>query len=490
VGIPSGPLLVLGGVVAGVAAGERAGGGPAVPSLLVGLVLAGGALAGAARVRPSRARLAVGVLAVALVASASMQRALHGLEHSRLTESVATYRSRAVWVTLTEDPSGPTRFVVDALGRVSDRIVLVIARGDAAGRLRVLAAGDRALLQGSFRPLSGWDERERWRHAIGAYDATDVLDVAGPASTLARLANRLRSVVLDGTRSTPGAERGLLAGLLLGDTRTVAPRTIEEFRAAGLTHHLAVSGENVAFVLALAGPVLRRLGFRGRFAVGLVVIMVFGTMTRWEPSVLRAVTMAGCAMFAGFLGRPTQGLRVLVLAVAGLLLVDPFLLHSVGFLLSCGATAGIAVLSAPIAARIPGPRAVRDPLALTAAAQVGVAPVLLPVFGDLPLVALPANLLAAPLMGPITIGGLIAGGFGGLVRGHAPGLSVLLLGPVVALVQALEGIAAAASRVPFVVDERSAIGMIAIGCSVAAAVRLRLLYAQRVQSRRVRSRHA
>ena len=87
----------------------------------------------------------------------------------------------------------------------------------------------------------------------------------------------------------------------------------------------------------------------------LAVLVLFGTMTRWEPSVLRAIAMASIALVAGYLGRPTAGLRVLALAAIVLLVADPFLLHSVGFLLSCGASLGIAVLARPIADRLPRP---------------------------------------------------------------------------------------------------------------------------------------
>ena len=55
-----------------------------------------------------------------------------------------------------------------------------------------------------------------------------------------------------------------------------------------LTHLLAVSGQNVAFTLALAGPVLRRLRIWPRLGATLVVLALFGLATRFEPSVLRA----------------------------------------------------------------------------------------------------------------------------------------------------------------------------------------------------------
>ncbi len=148
-------------------------------------------------------------------------------------------------------------------------------------------------------------------------------------------------------------------------------------------------------------------------------------MTRWEPSVLRAIAMAVIGLVAGYLGRPTAGLRVLVLAAIALLVADPFLLHSVGFLLSCGASLGIAVLARPVTARLRGPGWMREVLGVTAAAQIGVAPVLIPVFGSMPLVVLPANLIAVPLAAPLTMWGLAAGVLGrsgptDLARGAAP----------------------------------------------------------------------
>jgi competence protein ComEC len=176
-----------------------------------------------------------------------------------------------------------------------------------------------------------------------------------------------------------------------------------------------LSGENVAFVLVLVGPLLRRLPRFGRLAAGLAVLVVFGTMTRWEPSVLRACAMAACSLLSLSLGRPTAGLRALALAATVLLLGDPFLLHSVGFQLSCAASVGIAVLGPPLAHWLPGPRWFRESLGVTIGAQVAVAPILVMVFDGVPLVAIPANLLAAPLVGPLTISGLLGGVVGGVL---------------------------------------------------------------------------
>ena len=77
-------------------------------------------------------------------------------------------------------------------------------------------------------------------------------------------------------------------GVVLGDGREQRPELADEFRASGLSHLLVVSGENVAFVLALAAPGLRRLGLRSRWLATLGLLGFFGLLTRWEPSVLRA----------------------------------------------------------------------------------------------------------------------------------------------------------------------------------------------------------
>lgn len=461
------PTLALVALVAGILAGERAGAGAARGLLLVAALL----LVLAFVVRGPRGA-ALAIVACGLLGSAVTQRALHGLEVSPLAGPVASRARVVADVTLADDPAGP-RFVARVLARVSrldgrasgGRTVLVVAGGDVAGRLRVLVAGDRVTLAGALAPLAGYNLRYRWQHAVGTLHAEEVRSFAGPASPLSRLANGLRDAVVRGARGLPAPERGLLAGFLLGDTRAISNDVVGDFRNAGLSHLLAVSGANVAFVLALAAPALRRLGLAARLAGGLAVLIVFGTMTRWEPSVLRATVMAGTTMLAVFLGRPVSALRVLVLAVIGVLIVDPFLVRSVGFLLSCGACAGIAVFSARIAAGLRGPRVLREALGVTAAAQLGVAPVLLPVFGTVPLVSLPANLLAVPVVGPLTVWGLVAGVVGGLAGRNVANLLQL---PTLALLRWVETVARVAGGFPLAVDGRGVWGLAAAGCGLAA----------------------
>ncbi len=420
--------------------------------------------------------MTLAILAIALLGVATMQRALDGVAHSPLTGARDARDSATIAAALAEDPGGGpyTARVLVRVARLDgraagSRTVLVTASGEAASRLRLLEAGDGVEMSGWLQPLAGFDRRLRWRHAVAHFDAVEFRAFEPATSPLDQTANALRHRVLAGTRHLPATERALVAGFLLGDTRALPREVEEEFRASGLTHLLAVSGENVAFVIALTRPVLRRLSLRAQLLGGLGVLVVFGTMTRWEPSVLRACAMAAFSMTALYLGRPSTTLRVLALTVVVLLLADPFLLHSVGFLLSCGASAGIAVLAVPVTARLGGPHWLREPFAVTLAAQVGVAPVLIPVFGSVPLASLPANVMAAPVVGPLTILGVVTGLAGGVVEPWWPGLAATLQIPTGLLATAVLDIAAICSRVPVDIDARAAWGLIAVVALLGAA---------------------
>jgi competence protein ComEC len=179
--------------------------------------------------------------------------------------------------------------------------------------------------------------------------------------------------------------------------------------------------------------------------------------------------MAGCSLLALSLGRPTAGLRALAIAAALLLLGDPFLLHSVGFQLSCAASVGIAVLGPPIARRLPGPRWWRESLGVTVGAQLAVAPILVAVFDGVPLVAVPANLAAAPLVGPLTINGLVGGVVGGIAGPHGVVGAAATVAPAL-LATAVLWIARVAASVPVVLDGWTLLGTVVAVVGVAAAV--------------------
>ena len=347
-------------------------------------------------------------------------------------------------VTLRTDPSPLGGGVVADV--VAGRHHLELrAFGGTARRLRPRLAGEQLAVEGRVVPpsgsVAGW---LRSRHIVGVLEPTR-LELVGDGTTLAHSANRVRQLLERGARTMDPVDRSLYLGFVIGDDRGQPPATIEAFRASGLAHLSAVSGENVALLLAVASPVLRRARAPTRWAATLALIGWFALLTRFEPSVLRASVMAALAATAVVAGRPSRPVRILGLTVTIVLLADPLLVHSVGWWLSVGATAGIVALAGPLAARLPGPAPVRLPLAVTMAAQLGVAPVTIAVFGPLPLASVPANLLAVPAAAPIMLYGLPAG----LLAGACPDpVAQLLQLPTVVLVRFVARVASAAAGWP------------------------------------------
>lgn len=432
-GVPAAPADVralgpLGAVVLAIAAAGGAMVGRPMSLLLPAAVAA---LAVAVR-RPSLI-----VVATALAASALGARAVAGLEpppRSTVSDEV----------TLTGDPEA--RFGrVEVIARLDGRLVLLEADGAAADVVAVRLAGERVRLAGRLGPPPGDQPWLRARHVSGRLTASHA-ERGGEAAAPWRAANALRRLLDRGAARTMDDERrSLFVGLVLGDDRDQPPTLTDDFRGSGLSHLLAVSGQNVAFVLALAGPALRRLSIRGR-AVGVgFLLALFVVLTRGEPSVLRAVAMAGGAAVATACGRPTPGLQLLGLAVAGCILVDPLLVDSVGFHLSVAATAGILVIGPRLAEAVPGPRSLVLPLAVSASAQLGVAPLVVATFDGVPVVGLVANVLAAPAAALVMTWGLPAGLVAGAVG--APLDALLHLPTVVALAWAA-AVARASASVP------------------------------------------
>jgi competence protein ComEC len=460
------PLFVLGALIVGIVVGERSG----IVAANAALIL-GAAATGAAWFTRSRRRGALAAVACAFLGFAVMGRALDGQAHSPLVGAIERREEVTVHGEATEDPGGPA-YSASVLVRVDvghgrHRTLLARATGNDVAALRVIEAGDHIVLVGRLAELGHgpYDDRARWRHAVGQLDEVEVLQLSAPHGLLA-VANSIRAVILRGTRSLAPTTRALVAGFLLGDTRGIPAPVIDDYRDSGLSHLLAVSGENVAFVMALAAPLLRRLRLGSRTVAALAIVLVFAAMTRFEPSVLRASAMAAITLLATLTGRPASTVRVLSYAGVVLLLIDPFLVHSVAFALSCGASAGIAFFARPIAARLPGPRALREPLAVSVGAQLGVLPVLLWVFGTFPLITPISNLAAAPAAELLGVYGFLASA----IAGVAPKLGPLMQQPTALLVTWITTVARMGAAIPFRIDVRGAIGLtslIAAGASVA-----------------------
>jgi competence protein ComEC len=187
-----------------------------------------------------------------------------------------------------------------------------------------------------------------------------------------------------------------------------------------------VSGQNVAYLLAVLAPLLRRLRPGPRFIATIGIIAWFVILTRGEPSVLRAALMAGLVAMNAATRSSMNARTVLAYTVMILLVVDPMLAWSVGFALSVGATAGLAWLSARLQ-RIIGGRGI---FASTLSAQIGTMPVSLLVFGSVPVISLIANPLALTVAGGVMMVGLPCALFASMFVFVEPIVSLAMTIPV------------------------------------------------------------
>jgi competence protein ComEC len=245
------------------------------------------------------------------------------------------------------------------------------------------------------------------RQGIGGLARTRVARVldgpirAGPSEVAAGA----RTWLLGGLNEmVPEPEASLGAGILLGVRSSIAPEISDAFAVAGLTHVVAISGWNIAIVAAIVGALLRPLEERrgGHWiapTAAAITIAAYVLLTGASPSVVRAALMAGAMMVARFGGSRAHAASTLGLAALVMLIAAPSVLWDVGFQLSALATAGLIAFGASIEGRLASwPAWLREPVALTLAAQLATLPVVVGSFGRLSLVAPLANIVVVPLV--------------------------------------------------------------------------------------------
>ncbi|WP_020666269.1 ComEC/Rec2 family competence protein [Amycolatopsis nigrescens] len=255
----------------------------------------------------------------------------------------------------------------------------------------------------------------------------------GPAPWWQDTAASLREGLRQAASVLAEEPAGLLPGLVLGDTSRLSPRLEREFETAGMTHLLAVSGSNLVIICGAVLLLLRafRVGPRLSAALAGAALLGFVVLVGPEPSVLRAGVMGAVGLLALALGRKRSALPALAAAVCVLVAFDPAMAASFGFALSVLATAGLVLLAprwADALSRRGVPPGLAEGLAVPAAAFLVTAPVIAGMAGRLSLVAVAANVLAAPVVAPATVLGVLATVVA-VVSPAAAGLLMRLAGP-------------------------------------------------------------
>jgi competence protein ComEC len=203
------------------------------------------------------------------------------------------------------------------------------------------------------------------------------------------------------------ASGAVLSSMVLGNRAVQVPFGIsDQFRRVGLSHALAASGFQVSLILATVMALTRRQPQARQLLWGGVALLVFGCLSGFAPSVLRAVLMGVAGLLAMVKQSQIKPLPVLLAVALVMLLLNPLWISDLGFQFSFLATLGLMLSATPIAQRLDLlPPRIADWLAVPLAATLWVMPLQLAQFGLLPLYGLVVNGLVAPLLTVITVGG-------------------------------------------------------------------------------------
>lgn len=222
-------------------------------------------------------------------------------------------------------------------------------------------------------------------------------------------------------RLIPEPEAALLSGILLGNDNGIPPDLAQDFRDTGMTHIIAISGFNIAILIAimvsLADPFLAR---RTAVLVAVAGIIIYTILVGAEASVVRAAVMGSLFLFTSrWLGRPNFPYASLFFAGLVMTLFNPMTLWDVGFQLSFTATLGLMlyadpftqwtqrrlarVLERPLTNQVMG--VLSEAVLLTLAAQILTLPLMIGYFRQLSLISLLANAVILPFQPGVMLWG-------------------------------------------------------------------------------------
>lgn len=399
------PHLLAGALCLGIATANVARvSSVAVPALACALVVFAGAVDGYVRV----SMLAVGVGLAGLWWGAVR---LDALDRSALVSEAGTAGRSLVVVT---GPARRSRFEqripaqILRFGRLAVRepILLELPLGRSPPQGACLdVVGELRLPRG---PENGFDERT-WlkRRGVHVVLGADRWRTVGRRGGLGAVADRLRERLARSVAiGVHGERRGILLGVVLGDDGGLSEELRERFRASGLYHLLAVSGQNVALV---AGAVLglvwlaglpRWVGHVGALLGMTGYVLAVGP----QPSVLRAGVAGALGSLAWLAARQRDRWYFLLLGALLLEVWNPYVVLDAGFQLSFAAVIAIFTLVRPILGFLEGyplPRGLAEVVALSTACGAATAPVAWFQFHAIPLLTVPANALAAPAVVPL-----------------------------------------------------------------------------------------
>ncbi|MDB5237581.1 MAG: Competence protein ComEC [Parcubacteria group bacterium] len=250
----------------------------------------------------------------------------------------------------------------------------------------------------------------------------------------------------------PQPESALAIGIIAGGKQGLGARLLDAFTVSGMLQIVVLSGYNVMIVAEGVLAMLRSVPKRASLVIAAIVITLFVLASGAGSSAVRAGIMALLALTARGSHRTYDVLRALLAALGVMVLWNPLLLaYDPGLQLSFMATLGLVLGSGLIEKRLlwVGNATLREMIATTLAAQIAVLPLLLYQSGNLSLIAVPANLLAMPVLPAAMALSAIAAACAVVLAPLIPVLTIIAGIPAYVLLAYVIGIAEYSARIPF-----------------------------------------
>jgi competence protein ComEC len=252
-----------------------------------------------------------------------------------------------------------------------------------------------------------------------------IIDKKSPTWGVWQIRQRIVEAQIQGI----GQEKGtLLSSITLGRQAVNLPAKITDlFIKTGLAHILAASGFHVAILLGFVLTITRNLSPKQQFIIAITILIIYGTLTGLQPSVLRAILMGIGALIGLLYNRQVNSLGSLLLAATILLLWQPLWIWDLGFQLSFLATLGLIITVPLLKNKIDYfPNLIAEPIAISLAATLWTMPLLMFTFNSIALYSIPINIITTPLVTLISLGGVFTA-FLGLIYPPLGSISASIL---------------------------------------------------------------
>lgn len=207
-------------------------------------------------------------------------------------------------------------------------------------------------------------------------------------------------------KALPEPEASLLIGIMFGSKRIFMSDFNSSLSSSGVSHIIAASGYNVALVAQLVDALFKRNSSRVVLLIKIILIWAFSVFSGLSSSLVRASTMSTISLIAQLFGREGNKGATLILCVALLILVNPFIIYDIGFLFSFVSVFGLMFL--PKCFENVRSKFFKDSILPTLTSILFTIPISVSFFGKVSLISILMNIIVVPVLASTIFWGLLS----------------------------------------------------------------------------------